>query len=95
MDISLKFKITCTNGEETEQSITVPADPQLPFEQQQIFVMQKMLNQYAQVGLLRQIEPRKFLLMCPSQLAFVEVELPSILVANPSDVPPAPKVTLE
>lgn len=98
MDIRLKFKITLANNEgETEQDIVVPAinDPQAPFETQQIMLMQKMFSQYAQVGLIRQVEPKKFLLMCPSQIAFVECELPSILVANPTDVPPAPKVTLE
>lgn len=97
MDIRLEFKITMVNGEETAQTITVPAvnDPQASYEMQQVFLMQKMFNQYAQVGLIRQIEPKKFLLLCPSQLAFVEVEIPSVLIANPTDVPPAPKVTLE
>ncbi len=97
MDIRLDFKITMVNGEDTEQSITVPgiSDPQVPFESQQIMLMQKMFSQYAQVGLIRQVEPKKFLLLCPSQLAFIECEIPSIIIANPTDVPPAPKVTLE
>ncbi len=93
MDIRLTFKITCTNGEETTQDISTPAvnDPNVPFDKQQAMVMQQMLHQYAQVGLLRQPSPNKFILMCPSQIAFVECELPSIVLANALDVPPAPK----
>jgi hypothetical protein len=97
MEIKLTFQITMVNEEVIEQTFTVPAlnDPNVPFEQQQIIVMNKALTQYAQVGMLKQVEPRKFLLVCPSQIACVECELPSILIANPSDVPAAPKVTLD
>lgn len=93
MDIKLNFKITCTNGEETTQDISTPAvnDPNVPFDKQQAMVMQQMFHQYAQVGLLRQPSPNKFILMCPSQIAFVECELPSIVLANALDVPPAPR----
>jgi len=54
-------------------------------------LMQQMLFQYAQVGMLRQPKPGEFVLLCPSQIAMVECTLPSILIANPADVP---KVTL-
>ncbi len=95
MDIKLTFKITCTNGEETSQDINTPAvnDPNVPFDKQQAMVMQQMFHQYATVGLLRQHPDNKnrFILMCPSQIAFVEAELPSIVLANALDVPPVPR----
>lgn len=92
MDIKLTFHITFCNGEETDQDITVPADPKHPVEKQMLFLMQQMLNQYAQVGLLREPTKNKFVLCCPSQIAFVECVLPSIVLANALDVP---KVSLE
>jgi len=94
-EIRLTFKITLTNGEETEQTISVPATNDAPFEQQVIFWMNKALSQYAQVGLLRQTDKDKFLLLCPSQIAFVECQLPSIVLAGAGDVPATPKVTLD
>jgi len=89
MDIRLTFKITLVNGEEETQEITAPAvnDPNIPLEQQRILVMQRMLNQYAQVGMLRQPEKDHFILLCPSQIAFVECILPSVVLANALDVP--------
>ena len=92
MEIKLKFKITFVSGEQTEQDITVPADPSKSFEGQARALMQTMLAQYAQVGMLRQPAPGHFVLLCPSQIAMVECELPSIVLADASEVP---KVTLE
>jgi hypothetical protein len=87
MEINLKFKITLVNGEETTQEIKVQADPKLPVEKQTLFLMQQMFNQYAQVGLLREPQKGKFILRCPSQLAFVECEMPSILLASSIELP--------
>lgn len=87
MEIKLKFKITCTNGEETEQEISAPVPPEVPIDQARMVLMMKMLNQYAQVGLLRQPKPDQYILMCPSQIAFVECQTSSIVLANALDVP--------
>lgn len=87
MEIKLNFKITFTNGEEFTQDIAIPADPSHPVEKQMVFLMQKMLTQYAQVGVLREPSKGKFVLCCPSQIAFVECELPSIILANAGEVP--------
>jgi hypothetical protein len=88
MEIKLSFLITFVNGEVTTQEISVPADPQHPVEKQTLFLMQQMLQQYSQVGLLRNPEnKKKFLLICPSQIASVECELPSILLAGANEVP--------
>jgi len=90
MEIKLTFKITLADGTETSQEIIVPADPQLPIDQQTQFLMMQMLKQYAGVGLLRNPEKNKFVLICPSQLAAVECELPSILLAGANEVPKPP-----
>src|SRR5271167_556313 len=87
MEIKLKFRITCINEEVTEQEIATPVPPEVPVDQARMVLMMKMMNQYAQVGLLRQPEPDHYILMCPSQIAFVECELPSIVLASPLDVP--------
>jgi hypothetical protein len=93
MEIKLTFLITRVDGETETQEITAPYvnDPNITLEQQQMIVMQRMLNQYAQVGMLRQPDKGKFILLCPSQIMFVECELPSVLIANALDVPPAPR----
>jgi|SRR5271157_46105 len=87
MEIKLKFKITCVNEDETEQEISTPVPNDVPLEQARMVVMMKMLNQYAQVGMLRQPSPDHYILMCPSQIAFVECILPSVILASPLDVP--------
>ena len=92
MDIKITFRITLVSGESTTQDITVLADPQFPVEKQTLALMQTMMQQYAQVGILRQPEKGKFVLLCPSQIALVEAELPSIVIASPSEVP---KISLD
>ena len=92
MEIKLKFKITFVSGEVTEQEISLPADPSKPFDLQAKLLMQQMLAQYTQVGMLRQPEPGTFVLLCPSQIAMVECSLPSIILANAAEVP---KVSLD
>src|SRR5208337_731881 len=93
MDIRLTFKITLVNGEVETQEITAPAvnDPNITLDQQRMLLMQRMFNQYTQVGMLRQPEKNKFILLCPSQIAFIECELPSVLIASALDVPPPPR----
>ena len=87
MEISLKFKLTFIDGGISDQTINIPADPKLPIETQMMLLMQKMLTQYAQVGVLREPTPGTFKLICPSQLKSVECEMPSILLANANEVP--------
>jgi hypothetical protein len=87
MEIKLQFRITLADGTETSQEITAPADPQYPIDQQTQLLMMQMLKQYASVGLLRNPEKNKFILICPSRLATVECELPSILLAGANEVP--------
>jgi hypothetical protein len=89
MEIKLSFQITLASGEQTVQEISVPADPGLPFDAQARALMQTMLSQYATVGLLRQ-SAGKYTLLCASQIAMVECELPSILIASAVDVPKVP-----
>ncbi|GEM_PF-5731708 len=93
MEIKLTFKLTLINESVETQEISAPAvnDPNITIDQQQMLLMQRMLNQYTQVGMLRQPEKNKFILLCPSQIAFIECELPSVLVANALDVPPPPR----
>jgi hypothetical protein len=92
VEIKLKFKITFVSGEQTEQEISVTADPSKPFDAQAKFLMQQMLAQYTSVGMLRQPEPGTFVLLCPSQIAMVEAVLPTILVASADEIK---KVTLD
>jgi hypothetical protein len=92
MEIKLKFKITFVSGEVTEQEISLPADPNKPFDLQAKLLMQQMLAQYTQVGMLRQPTPGTFVLLCPSQIAMVEATLPSIILADATEVP---KVVLD
>ena len=87
MEIKLTFEIKFANGDATTQDITVPADRTQPVDIQMMLLMQKMLQQYSQVGLLRQPEPGKFVLVCPSQIASVTCELPSIVLANAGEIP--------
>ena len=93
MEIKLAFEITLVSGEQTKQELSFPADPSKPFDAQAKAWMQQMLAQYAQVGMVRQPEPGTFVLLCPSQIAMVEVTLPSIVIASAGEIS-TPKVTL-
>ncbi len=90
MEIKLSFKLTLASGEQPIQEIAVKADPGLPFDTQARALMQTMFSQYSSVGMLRQPDPGRFVLLCPSQIALVECELPSILIADATDVPEPP-----
>jgi hypothetical protein len=93
MEIKLSFKITFVSGETTVQEISLPADPNKPFDAQAKAWMQQMLAQYTQVGMLRQPEQGTFVLLCPSQIAMVEVTLPSIVIASAGEI--TPRVSLD
>lgn len=91
MEIKLTFKLTFVSGEQTTQEIAVPADPRHAYETQAKALMQTMLSQYATVGMLRQPTPGSYVLLMPSQIAMIECEMPSIILADAQDVP---KITL-
>lgn len=93
MEIKLNFLITFVNGDSTTQEIVVPTDPQIPVEKQILLLMQQALVQYAQVGLLRSPKKGNFFLICPSQIATVECDLPSILLAGANEIPKSPIIT--
>jgi|SRR5208282_1849081 len=99
MDIKLTFEITVVSGEKTTQDITAQADPRHHVDDQMKALMNRMFIQYATVGMIRQgadedgrPNPNKYVLLCPSQLAMVECELPSIILAGANEVP---KITLD
>ncbi len=92
MDIRLKFTITFVSGEQMDQEISVQHDPKYTVEIQQKALMQQMLSQYASVGILRQPSPNHFKLILPSQIAMVECELGSIVIADMTEMP---RITLE
>jgi hypothetical protein len=94
MEIKLSFKLTLASGEETVQEVSLPADPNKPFDAQAKAWMQQMFAQYTQVGMIRQPEPGTFVLLCPSQIAMVECSLPNIVIASAGEVL-APKITLD
>jgi hypothetical protein len=94
MEIKLSFRITLASGEQTMQELSLPADPNKPFDAQAKAWMQQIFAQYTQVGLMRQPEPGTFVLLCPSQIAMVECTLPNIVIATAGEVV-APKITLD
>jgi hypothetical protein len=92
MEIHLEFKITLASGEIVTQDIQLPADPNYPIDKQMKALMQTMINQYSTVGMLREVEPGVYRLLCHSQIYWVECSLPKIVLANATEVP---QVTLE
>jgi hypothetical protein len=99
MDIKLTFKITFVSGEQTIQEISAQTDPRHHVDEQMKALMNRMFIQYTSVGMVRQgtdddgtPNPSKYVLLCPSQLALVECELPSIILAGANEVP---KITLD
>lgn len=90
MDINLTFKITFVDGGVDTQDISVPSDPRYPIEKQTMALITHMFSQYTEVGVLRRPNNgNKFLLICPSQIATIECDMPSIVLANANDVPPS------
>lgn len=77
MDVSLHFVITKVDGSQVTQDIKCPQDAA---EQ----AMNQMLAQYSQVGMLKK-DGTKYMLLPSSQIALVECELPTIVIAGPSD----------
>jgi len=77
METSLHFVITKIDNTTVEQDIKCPADAAEA-------VVNQMMAQYSQVGVLKK-EGNKYTLLPCSQIALVEIELPSLVIASPSD----------
>lgn len=77
METSLHFVVTKVDGSQVTQDIKCPADAAEA-------AINQMMAQYSQLGMLKK-EGGKYSLLPSSQIAFVEVEVSSILVASPSD----------
>lgn len=95
METKLKFIITTVTGEKVEQEISVapPPDPSIPMEAAIMDGINRMMAQYSQVGMMKR-EGDKFILLTTHQIAKVEVEKPSILIANPAEAERATKGSL-
>jgi hypothetical protein len=77
METKLVFEITKIDGNvETQEIMVDPQDVNA--------AIQQCLAQYAQVGMLKK-EGSKFILLAANQIARVEVSIPSILIARPSE----------
>lgn len=84
-DIALVFHLTLKNGVKMEQKISVPADgdgDKIPTPEQLIM---QLLGQYASVGMLKR-DGNKFILVTCGMIDTVEVEIPSLVVANINEV---------
>jgi hypothetical protein len=83
METQLVFKIVKKDGEELEQVINCPPEHAES-------IVNQMLAQYAQVGMMRK-SGNKFLLLCCGEIAYVEVELPSVVIASADEAEKASK----
>ena len=77
METNLHFIVTKVDGSQVMQDIKCPTDVVEG-------AMNQMLSQFAQVGMLKK-EGAKYTLLPASQIALVECELPTIVIAAPSD----------
>ena len=77
METNLHFVITKVDGTTVEQDMKCPADAVDA-------AINQMMAQYSQVGMLKK-EGNRFTLLPRNQIALVEVELSSLVVASPSD----------
>lgn len=82
MESTLKFVITRITGEVIEQEIKCPPESREA-------AIERMLAQYAQVGMLKR-DGNTYRLLAASQIAEVTVELPTIIIASPDDQPKPP-----
>ena len=83
-DIKLTFYLTLKNGTKMEQTLSIPDGDGKNNPTPEQIVMQ-MLQQYAAVGMLKR-DGQKFILVTCGEIATVEVEIPSILVANMNEI---------
>jgi hypothetical protein len=77
METNLHVVLTLVDGEQVTQDILCPPDKA---EQ----VMNQLMVQYSQVGLLKK-DGDKYLLYPAHRITLVECELPSLVIATPSD----------
>jgi hypothetical protein len=77
METNLHFVVTKTDGTQVTQDIKCPNDASES-------ALNQMLAQYAQIGMLKK-DGTKYTLVPASQISLVECELPTIVLADPSD----------
>ena len=77
METNLHFVITKTDGTTVEQDIKCPTDAADA-------AVNQMMAQYAAVGMLKK-EGSKYTLLPRNQIALVEVEVSSLVIAAPSE----------
>ncbi len=82
-DLKLTFHLTLKNGTKMEQTLNIPADGEKAPDPEQVIM--QMLQQYAAVGMLKK-DGKKFILVTCGEISTVEVEIPSILVANIGEI---------
>jgi hypothetical protein len=77
METNLHVILTLVDGEQVTQDILCPADTAQS-------VMNQLMVQYSQVGLLKK-DGDKFMLYPAHRIKLVECELPSLVIASPSE----------
>lgn len=78
MEATLHFVITKVDGSQVNQDLSCPPDATAQ-------LMQQVFGQYSQVGVMKK-EGNKFSLIPASQIALVEVELPTLVIAGEGEV---------
>jgi hypothetical protein len=86
-DMKLTFHLILKSGAKMEQTINVPdVMPDGSKTSPELIIMQ-MLQQYATVGMLKKDSANsKFILVTCGMIDTVEVDMPSVLLANPNEV---------
>ena len=77
METNLHVVITLVDDEQVTQDILCPPD-------KADAIMNQLMVQYSQVGLLKK-DGEKFMLYPAHRIKLVECELPSLVIAGPSD----------
>jgi len=85
MEAMLHFIITKVDGTVITQDLGCPPDAA-----QQI--LQQAFAQYSQIGVMKK-EGNKYTLVPSAQIAFVEVELPTLIIATEADAKGAAKAS--
>jgi hypothetical protein len=76
-EANLHFVITKVDGTQVTQDFNCPSDAVEG-------VMNQMLAQFSQVGMLKK-DGTKYTLLPASQISLVECELPTLVIAGPSE----------
>lgn len=85
METALHFVITKVDGSQVTQDFKCPPDAA---EQ----IMQQAFAQFSQVGMMKK-DGNRFTLLPSSQIALVEIELPTLVLADEGEVKKAAKAS--